>query len=556
MNLSLVRSLSIAGLSLLVACTATAPEFNPQTAQSANSSSLLESPVDRIKADMAWLADDAREGREAGTPGYEAAAEYVATRMKAIGLTPGAGASWFQQVPLRASTPILDAAAISIIGPDGAEKPLKHLQDFRVFPGSRNPEFSISAPAVFVGYGVHSPQDGYDDYAGLDLDGKIAVYLSGAPDVFDSEKRAHFGSGAHKSKEAAARGAIGTLTLFTKAGEKRTPWPRFIANPSRTGMTWIRPDGLTEVSAPAIRGGAVVNANVAQQLFEGAPRTFAEIRNEAAEKGGAPKGFDLSVALKMAGALEQRDVASPNVIGMIKGADPALKDEYVVLTAHLDHTGVNQKLVDQGKDGINNGAMDNAAGVAVMLEVARSLAANPPKRSVIVLAVTAEEKGLLGADYYAHYPTTPIEKIVANVNLDMPLMFHEFTDVVAFGAERSSLGDVVRRAAEAHNIALAPDPIPEQGIFTRSDHYRFVEKGVPAVFLIAGFSNGGAEKFQEFLAKHYHKPSDEIDLPIRYNDLARFTEVNEKIAREIADDPDRPHWNEGDFFGELFADGK
>ena len=224
-----------------------------------------------------------------------------------------------------------------------------------------------------------------------------------------------------------------------------------------------------------------------------------------------------------------------------------------LLTAHLDHTGVNENLVAEGKDGIHNGALDNAMGVAVMLEAARELAANPPARSVIVLAVTAEEKGLLGADYYAHFPTVPIESIVANVNLDMPLLLYPFTDVVAFGAERSSLGPIVEAATAAAGVTLSPDPVPEQGVFTRSDHYRLVEKGVPAVFMVTGFANGGQESFQEFITTHYHKPSDDVNLPILYDQAARFADVNTEIAQAVANAPARPEWNEGDFFGELFA---
>ena len=171
----------------------------------------------------------------------------------------------------------------------------------------------------------------------------------------------------------------------------------------------------------------------------------------------------------------------------------------------------------------------------------------------IFLAVTAEEKGLLGADYFAHFPTAPAENIVANVNLDMPVMLHDFADVVAFGAERSTLGPMVREAVESAGLELSPDPFPELGIFTRSDHYRFVEKGIPSVYLFPGFANGGEEAFNGFMRDHYHKPSDEVTLPIRYDSAARFADVNYEISRAIADAPERPKWNKGDFFGDLFS---
>ena len=515
------------------------------------------SAADRIKADVDWLADDARAGREAGTAGYDAAASYVAQRLAAIGVAPGGdGGSWYQAVPMRAYTSVLEASRLSITGADGEKQTFTHLDDFTSFAYARTPNFEIvDAPAVFAGYGVYAPELGHDDFEGLDLTGKIVVYLTGAPNSFDSEVRAHFGSGSLTSTQASARGAIGTFPVMTLTSQKVSPWEDVIHDPTSISMTWIHPDGQPETSGPNLKGGALLNPEKAPMLFEGAPRALDDILAEADAEGGAPKGFDLAVTLSIAAGDTFEDIASPNVVGVIRGADPSLADEYVVMSAHLDHVGVNEDLVKEGKDGIYNGAMDNALGVAVLLQVAREITANPPARSVIILAVTAEEKGLLGADYYAHFPTVPIENIVANVNLDMPLMLHSFTDMIAFGAERSTLGPIVRAAAESAGLALSPDPLPEQGIFTRSDHYRFVEKGVPAVYLFPGFANGGGELFQDFFSKHYHEPSDESSLPILYDDVARFAAVNAEVVRKTADAPQRPAWNEGDFFGDLFATG-
>ena len=317
--------------------------------------------------------------------------------MAAIGLEPAGDNGWFQQVPLRASTPVLEAAAVSINDANGETVALTHLDDFRVFPSADSTSFDITAPAVFVGFGVHAPGAGHDDYAGLDLNGKIAVYFQGAPDTFDSEQRAHYGSGGVKSKEAAARGAIGTISLMTSENQKRTPWARFTSNPSRVSMTWIGPDGTADISGPGLKGSAVLHPEKVAMLFEGAAQTYSDMLAEADGEGIAPSGFDLAVTVSMAGAAAQQDVTSPNVAGVIPGADPALKGEYVVLTAHLDHTGINQRLVDEGKDGLHNGAMDNALGIATMLEVAgRLMEGDPPARSIIVLAVTAEEKRPFG----------------------------------------------------------------------------------------------------------------------------------------------------------------
>jgi len=222
-----------------------------------------------------------------------------------------------------------------------------------------------------------------------------------------------------------------------------------------------------------------------------------------------------------------------------------------VLSAHLDHIGVTPPVKG---DVINNGALDNASGVATTLEVARLLRASrkPTKRSVLFLIDTAEEKGLIGAEYFARNPTVPGSAIAADVDLDMPILTYDFTDVVAFGADRSSLGPSVRRAAARMNVKLSPDPMPDEGIFTCSDHYRFVEQGVPAVFLATGYANGGEAATRFFMKTNYHKPSDDLSQAIRYDVGAKFARLNYEITRELADGA-RAGWNKGDFFAAKFA---
>ncbi len=556
MTLMKTRIPAILGLIAAGACATVAPPVGELSMQAAVSTVGAEtSDAERLRMDVNWLADDAREGREAGTQGYLDAAEYVAARMEAMGVQPGADGEWFQNVPFRAATPVLDAAALSVTGPDGETHNLTSLEDFRLFPSIARETFSIeNAEAVFVGFGVHAPEFGHDDYAGVDLEGKIAVYFSGAPDKFDNESRAHFSSGGLKAKEASARGAIGAISLFTAAGEERRPWDRYVAHPTYTAMTWIWPDGRAETSGPNIKGSATLHPEKASLLFEGAAQSYETVRAAADAEGEAPEGFDLEVRISMAGAMTAEKTSSPNVVGLIPGSDPVLKDEYVILTAHLDHIGIDEDAIAKGEDGVNNGAMDNAIGVATMLEVARRLTEDEaPKRSVMIVAVTAEEKGLLGSDYFAHFPTVGDGEMVANVNLDMPVMLHAFTDVVAFGAERSTIGPIMEEALAQAGVRLSPDPIPQLGIFTRSDHYRFVEQGVPSIFLWTGFENGGEEQFWDFYKNHYHRPSDEPAQPILYSDLARFAEINYIIANALAEAPSRPTWNEGDFFGEQFA---
>jgi len=234
-----------------------------------------------------------------------------------------------------------------------------------------------------------------------------------------------------------------------------------------------------------------------------------------------------------------------------------LNAEFMVYTAHLDHIG---ELHGEGHDdAINNGALDNASGVSVLLETARLFAdGEAPRRSVLFLAVTAEEKGLVGSEYFAHNPTIPTGQLAAVVNLDMPLLLYDFGDVIAFGAEHSTLGETVRQAAGQVGVTLTPDPFPEQNIFVRSDHYRFVQQGVPAVFLVTGTKSMDGQTdtqaiFEAFLKDHYHTPSDDTALPIDYAAAARFTRINYGIGEIVANRLERPRWHEGDFFGETFG---
>jgi Zn-dependent M28 family amino/carboxypeptidase len=245
------------------------------------------------------------------------------------------------------------------------------------------------------------------------------------------------------------------------------------------------------------------------------------------------------------------------VVAVLPGSDPALAGEYVLLMAHLDHIGIREPRPGDAPnaDRINNGAMDNASGIATLIEVAREMSrpGNRPRRPILFAAVTGEEKGELGSQYLARHPVTGSGHVIGVVNLDMPVLTYDFQDVIAFGAEHSTLGAVVERAAARMGVALAPDPLPEEGLFTRSDHYKFVLQGIPSVFLMTGFANGGRERFTDFLAHHYHSPSDDLSLPIDWRAGARFARLNYLIAREIADEAEAPRWYQGSFFGDAFG---
>jgi Zn-dependent M28 family amino/carboxypeptidase len=504
-----------------------------------------------IKAHMSFLADDLLEGREAGTRGYDIAANYVAAQYALMHVKPaGDNGSYLQQVPLTAFRSA-NEGGVSFTGADGKSGALVFGEDYLPSAQARQAETNVTAPLVFVGYGIVAPERGRDDYAGLDVKGKIVVVLNGAPTGLQTEIRAHYSNVNTKRVEAAKHGAIGVLTLPTNASEKNRPFARGIGNYQEWRMTWNDAQGVANVRGAGAPGLATLSLKGGAKLFAGAPTSLEQVLTAAETPDGLVKGFALptNVTIQLKTEIEKRQ--SSNVVGLIEGSDPTLKAQTIILSAHLDHLGIHGKDADK----INNGALDNASGVATMLEVARGFkeAKTKPKRSIILLAVTAEEKGLIGSDYFANNPTVPKANIAADVNLDMPILLYDFQDVIAFGADRSTIGPAVARAAGRVGIGLSADPLPEEGLFTRSDHYRFVEQGVPSVFLMTGFKNGGEKGFKDFLATHYHKPNDDLNQPINYEAGARFALVNYQIARELADMPARPSWNKGDFFGNLFG---
>jgi Zn-dependent M28 family amino/carboxypeptidase len=324
----------------------------------------------------------------------------------------------------------------------------------------------------------------------------------------------------------------------------------------RPSLTWAAPDGTPGPTEKRLDGVAFLNPEGAARLFAGGPISF----DQAVEAGrkGEPRSVALNATLAIASTATHKRLTSPNVVAKLEGADPALAATSVVLTAHLDHIGI---LPSGEGDRIGNGAYDNAAGSAILLEVARALAAGArPKRSVLVVFVTAEEKGLLGSDYFARHPVKAAGRMIANVNLDMPVFLTGSTDIVAFGSENSTLDGVVRKAVTALGYTVSPDPMPEQNIFVRSDQYSLVKVGVPAVYLMPGFTAtdpavNGQQVFGGFLASHYHKPSDDLSLPMDLPAVERFTRANLAIAAAIANDPVDPTWKDGNFFGKMFGKG-
>lgn len=518
--------------------------------------------ADNIKAHIEFLADDTLQGRDTGSHGYQIAANYVKSYFKQLGLTPlgtntvSENRGFEQSVRFRKSYLVDGSAQATIHGLKG-DIELAYTRDFLTSASSLQSESAITAPTVFVGYGVISPEFGYNDYENIDVKGKIVVALTGRPDDLPSEEGAHIGSGPEKSRHAAEHGAIGFITVHTPKREKVRSFEKSAQYADTPRLSWLTKDNVPFGKQAEIIAGAYIQHDAAKALFEGAARTLDDIY-AADTNNSAIKGFALPHKVTLKNRSRNEEVSSPNIIAAVEGSDPQLKNEYVVFSAHLDHIGISSHGDDE--DTINNGALDNASGVAILLETARLLAEMPikPKRSVLFVVVTGEEKGLLGSSYFANNPTVPVTQLVANVNLDMPLILYPFADVIAFGSTHSTLGEIVAAAGKKIDIELSEDPMPEQALFTRSDHYSFVKAGIPSVFLMTGFKStdeniDGGAVFGDFLKNHYHQHSDETTLPINYDAAANFALVNMMIGLEIANQSARPKWHDGDFFGITFA---
>jgi len=530
--------LVLAPLALLSVAASPAPQAVDQAA------------AQRVRADVEFLASDLLEGRDTGSRGYEIGASYVASQFRAIGLQPGgANGGWFQQVPFRRAVHAEAPRASLVIG--NRTIALTPARDFAARSSITQQERNLDLPLVFVGHGISDRALGIDEYAGLDVRGKIAVVLEGAPPGLPSEVSAHLDSS--KGITAAAKGAAGVIEI-AQTGQR--PGFSRIAYYDRPVVDWVDPTGKTRSQSASVGLVASISPEIASRLFSAAGKDFSKVAG-ASKKPGAIHGFDLRARLKFSDRMEWNDFFSPEVIGLLPGTDPALKDQYVVLMGHLDHLGVKAN-AKPGEDSIYNGALDNAAGVATMLEAAREFVASgkPPRRSVLFIANTGEEKGLRGADYFAAHPTVPASSIVGLVDLDMPLLLYPFTDVIAFGADHSTVARAVADAARSMGVAVSPDPMPEETIFVRSDHYRFVTRGVPAILLMTGYANGGEPKWKDFLAKTYHKPNDDLTQTILWDQGARYAELNYRISRTLADADQRPMWYEGDYFGDTFAPGQ
>jgi Zn-dependent M28 family amino/carboxypeptidase len=502
--------------------------------------------AERIKADVAFLASERLEGRGPGTRGEELTTDFIAAEFKKAGLKPvGRDGTYLQPVPLlRVSTSPKSTLRV-VKGKDAID--FTAGDDFAGKTETQAELEEFDAEAVFVGHGITAPEFGWDDYKDIDVKGKVVVLFTNEPPSddpkwFGGKALTYYGRWTFKYEEAARRGAKACLIIHTN---ETAGYPYSVVRPLDGEQLKRDPD------KPALAFAGWLSRKSGEQLLALAGKTVDEALKAADTKGFKAFPLGLSVAGKIETKIEK--ITSNNVVGMVEGSDPKLKAECVVFTAHWDHLGVGRAVLG---DAVYNGAADNATGTALILELARAWAAQPskPKRSALFLAVTAEEKGLLGSKYYARNPVVPLGKTAINLNFDMilPLGVPESIDVN--GAERTTAFPLVKAAAERHKLEIEPDQRAHLGVFYRSDHFSMARAGVPAFSVTAGMKIKGkpadfAKKaYQEFNERAYHSPQDEVRPDWDYSGFVVLGGFALDLARTVADAEELPTWNPGDEF--------
>lgn len=496
--------------------------------------------ADAVRAHMRFLSDSLLKGRDPGSPEYEIAAHYVAAQLEAIGVQPaGDHDTWFQQVPFLKATPD-DSKSLIVFANGKQEVALKDLEDFMFYADVAHTDSSVEASVVFVGYGITAPELKYDDYAGTDVKGKIVASISNAPPTFSASQAAYYANETGKARNAAAHGAIGRLEFYL---------PGETVDLSGAGQ-WLDSEGIPNDAVPEILVWGWLTPAGARKLFTGSTKSLD--RAIAAARTGQPQSFPLAWNARIHAVNTHQRLAASNVVGKIAGSDPTLRDQYVIYSAHIDHMGICSP-VEGSSDNVCHGALDNASGVATVLEIARAYAALPvaPRRSVVFLFTTGEEDNFEGADYFAHFPTIPSKGMIADINIDVvPGMRYPCKDLLALGGELSSLLKNAESAARKTGYTISRDPFPQRNYFARNDEYAFALQGVPAIMLRNG--TDGDEVLAKWTTTRYHRPLDNIDQPIDYEAGLRAAVTNFLLGYEVAQQDQSPKWNENDFLGAKF----
>lgn len=489
------------------------------------------------------LAADDMEGRETGSKGLETAEAYVVAQLKQAGLQPAGSDGYYQAVKLQSRQIVEKDSSLTLMR-DGKAEPLTLGED--AFFSTRidlAPE--VQAPLVFVGYGLTVPEQKYDDLAGIDLKGKIAVIITGSPSEIAGALAAHYQSSSERWKAFRKAGAVGIISILNPAAMD-IPWSRMSANRTHVSMT-LADANFDDTAGEKL--AVVFNPAHAEELFAGSGHSFDEISALAKDRKQLPR-FPLTTSIKATAKLDKQDVRSANIIAKLPGSDPALKNEYVVLSAHIDHIGIGEPI---NGDRVYNGAMDNASGSAVLLDVASSLkkSGETLKRSLLFVFVTGEEKGLLGSRYFTAHPTVDPKAMVADINIDMFLPIVPLKLLTVWGVAESDLGDETRQVAEAQGIRVQADPEPQRNVFIRSDQYNFIRHGIPALMMAVAPDPASSEQvqlFRDWLTHRYHAPSDDLEQPVDLAAAGQYEEVIRGLMTVVANSSQRPQWKPDSFF--------
>jgi hypothetical protein len=537
--INVYKSLLIIPFTLLAAPVfAQQVQLSPEVKQA-----LSEVSADKIKADITYLADDKLKGRAPGSEGYQMAVDYVIDQLKAVNVKPaGENNTWLQKVRLRKA--FIKNASLSITGQTSvAALP----RSFIIYPNPVVDTVKVSAGLVFAGYGISEPALGYDDYAGIDVKGKVVIVMRGSPEKFSSSVAAHVMNSTQILKVAAEHGAVGVMIGSADSTARMGNVSRGVYSvmDNKGGVAISRTYYSKQLSVYGSLGYALFNSLVKQS-----GKDLQQIPVKL--KAGQPGSFVINAGVNISYRSTYQDILSYNVVGKVEGSDSKLKKEYVIHSAHLDHLGVGTPV--QG-DSIYNGAHDNASGVASVISIAKIYSGIKvkPKRSILFVLMTGEELGDLGSGYFAKYPTVPGKSLIADVNTDMPTIIAPLLSITALGAEHSSLANQVAQAAGYFNLSVEPDPEPAQARFTRSDQYSFVVQGIPALHIKYGSKTAdGKNNLNDIVApwraKYYHKPQDDINGIFDFEAGKKYAQLNFLIGFLVAQDTERPTWNAGDIF--------
>jgi|SRR5580692_8277956 Zn-dependent M28 family amino/carboxypeptidase len=490
-----------------------------------------------------FFADDSLEGRDTGSEGLRKAEAYAVEQLKKSGLEPAGTDGFYQTVHLNQYQVDESKSSLALVS-NGQSKQLSFADDAYIGTRFTHASATLNAPLVFIGYGLRVPEKNLDELAGLDVKGKIIVYLAGSPSDIPTALASHYQTIAERWKFLRAVGAIGLIGV-PNPSSMDIPWSRISLNHNHPSMDLADPE-FNETAGLQI--GVTFNPASAEQLFAGSGHTFAEIAALGKDRQPLPH-FPLAVSLQANAVIDVTKIESSNVVAKLTGSDPTLKNEFVVLSAHIDHIGIGAPI---NGDRIYNGAMDDGSGSALVLDMAADLRAHPEKlkRSVIFLLVTGEEKGLLGSKYFATRPTVAPKSIIADINVDMFLPIVPLKVMRIQGLADSDLGEHAATIAQSFGVKPVPDPEPLRNLFIRSDQYNFIRHGVPSVIMDVFYEPGSPEQklFKDWLTNRYHAPSDDVNQPVDLSAAALYEDIVRRLLIETANTAAPPQWKQDSFF--------